>query len=834
MEKSNGSGRPEVSVVVPVYNVEQDLAECLDSILQQPGVDLEVVCIDDCGTDRSIEILEEYQARDSRIRRVSHSENRGLSAARNTGIENAKGDYIVLLDSDDLLNPDCLAIQVAAIRRDQADMVYFHSDLLWERFPGDPAPPVCSNPPEHVLFKQELRRTKLLHYPALLHATSSWSYIYSRDFLKRHNIRYDEHLKRWEDRAFWTRVARLADSVSIVPLSARKYRQRSQSITKGTQDPEHLWMMLQQLNIVLDEFEMFKNAHAEYDTRIHSEYLHSYLAFRVTSWFLNAAKKLRDTETQEALVQGAVELFSRIDWANVDLYAVGNFTRRLGIDVQRTALLSALLRNGKVHQVIQFLETPRLPLQELLEAEETFDGKYRLPPRRFKMRTPEAEPSADQETGHDAQESWMKDVNLVIHIGFRKTGTTYIQTAFDLNRKQLLREGVLFPNSGLDRTASRGGRPGSCAGHLGFIELIRHREEKRGLWREVRREIGKKEVHTIFLSAENFLHEFQSINLQELRKTFSGFKQISFIVSIRHPDQWIESLYKELVCGGWKGEPRDFDTFLKDEWQQMDFAERLEPWIAEFGIDAFNVIAVDAHTDELDGVRAVLGILRERAGSGPEPESVSQWSRLSEEQAYPSPKTELVEAIRLLNTAKRPSGSYRREVAWLLRRWGEADWLDNTPLMDPATRTQIQAEMGPRYADLLARFGIEDVPAGRAADTGSATTESAVWPRPKVSSTIMQDVMRVSRKLPHQDPVQSFFRRFHSKTISRVEEPQVSRSERLVAALILKPVLAVWNLVSREKKEALRQRARGAFGANYVDRIVDLARKVNFRQAAGE
>ena len=106
---------------------------------------------------------------------VSHSENRGLSAARNTGIENAEGEYVLLLDSDDLLKPDTLALQIAAIRRDQADMVYFHTDLLWERFPGDPSPSLCSSPQEFVLFNQELRRTNLLNYPALLHATSSWS-----------------------------------------------------------------------------------------------------------------------------------------------------------------------------------------------------------------------------------------------------------------------------------------------------------------------------------------------------------------------------------------------------------------------------------------------------------------------------------------------------------------------------------------------------------------------------------------------------------------------------------------------------------------------------------
>ena len=165
---NNRENGPDVSVIVPVYNVERYLAECLDSVLEQPDVNLEVVCIDDCGTDNSIAILQEYQKRDARIRIVSHSENRGLSAARNTGIAAAKGEYIVLLDSDDLLKANTLALQVETIRRDQADMVYFHSDLLWERFPGDPSPSACSNPPESVLFNQELRRTSLLHYPAII------------------------------------------------------------------------------------------------------------------------------------------------------------------------------------------------------------------------------------------------------------------------------------------------------------------------------------------------------------------------------------------------------------------------------------------------------------------------------------------------------------------------------------------------------------------------------------------------------------------------------------------------------------------------------------------
>jgi hypothetical protein len=551
------------------------------------------------------------------------------------------------------------------------------------------------------------------------------------------------------------------------------------------------------------------------------------LAFRVTSWFLNSVKNIDERQIQEDLIQGAVELFDRLEWSSVDLPAVMNYTRRLDIDVQRTALLCGLLRKGRVDQVIRFLEFHRLPLHELLEAEASFDGEYPLPQKRFAERAPEALTAEGQEHDRAVPEAWMKEINLAIHIGFRKTGTTYIQRAFDLNRKRLLREGILFPNSGLDRTDSRGGRPGACAGHLGFIELVRRREEKWGLWQDVLREMGKHNVNTIFISAENFLHEFQTIDMQELRKAFSGFKQVSFIVSLRRPDKWIESLYKELVCGGWKGEARTFDTFVEENWHQMDFADRLEPWIAEFGFEAFDVIPIDNHEDRLDGVKAVLGILRKRAGAGPEPDSVSQWSRLSDVEAYPSPKAELVEAIRLLNTAKKPSGAYRRELSWLIERWRDADGLYDAPLMDAATQTSIETEMGPRYASLLGRFGLEYSPASGARDTSSSSMDSASALPPKVSSAIMEDVMRVARKLPHNDPVQGFFRRFYNKRMPKAAKPRVSVPQRLLGALILKPVLAVWNMVSRDKKEALRQRAKTAFGDVNVDRIVKLARRVN-------
>ena len=92
----------EISVVIPVYNVEEYLGECLDSITNQTFEDIEIICINNGSTDNSLKVLREYEKIDSRIKVISH-ETRGLSRARNTGVKMARGKYIYFIDSDDYL-----------------------------------------------------------------------------------------------------------------------------------------------------------------------------------------------------------------------------------------------------------------------------------------------------------------------------------------------------------------------------------------------------------------------------------------------------------------------------------------------------------------------------------------------------------------------------------------------------------------------------------------------------------------------------------------------------------------------------------------------------------
>ena len=118
-----------VSVIVPVYKAEKWLHRCVDSILTQTMEDFELLLIDDGSPDRSGEICDEYAAKDSRVR-VFHKENGGVSSARNLGLDNAKGEYICFLDSDDWIDSETLEAC--------EDVIMFGNEKFRkERFPED-------------------------------------------------------------------------------------------------------------------------------------------------------------------------------------------------------------------------------------------------------------------------------------------------------------------------------------------------------------------------------------------------------------------------------------------------------------------------------------------------------------------------------------------------------------------------------------------------------------------------------------------------------------------------------------------------------------------------
>lgn len=115
---------PIISIVVPVYNVEQYLNRCVDSIICQTYKDLDIILVDDGSTDRSGVICDEYAEKDRRVK-VIHQDNAGLSEARNSGIDNARGDYILFVDSDDWIEKDACKKALSISVEQGADVVCF-------------------------------------------------------------------------------------------------------------------------------------------------------------------------------------------------------------------------------------------------------------------------------------------------------------------------------------------------------------------------------------------------------------------------------------------------------------------------------------------------------------------------------------------------------------------------------------------------------------------------------------------------------------------------------------------------------------------------------------
>lgn len=113
---------PLVSVIIPVYNAEEYLLECVNSVRNQTYKNIEILCIDDCGFDNSIDVLTDLAEKDSRVRIVRHEVNRGLGPVRNTGLNVASGEFIYFLDADDYIDPKTIGILVKRIVCDKSDV----------------------------------------------------------------------------------------------------------------------------------------------------------------------------------------------------------------------------------------------------------------------------------------------------------------------------------------------------------------------------------------------------------------------------------------------------------------------------------------------------------------------------------------------------------------------------------------------------------------------------------------------------------------------------------------------------------------------------------------
>ena len=218
---------PKISVVVPVYNVEKYINQCLTSLTRQTLHDIEIICVDDCGTDTSMQIVKEFSQSDKRIKIVHNIANSGLSESRNNGIRNSVAPYIMFCDSDDWYALDMCEKMLNAITDANADLAICGTNVVYEADFGMQAS-------DDKYFA--INHTGVLTLTQNLQdqcAVCAWNKIYRRDLINLHDVYFPKGLK-YEDNFYFNAYCMWVNKIAFVQEKLYNYRRRSGSIMNNT------------------------------------------------------------------------------------------------------------------------------------------------------------------------------------------------------------------------------------------------------------------------------------------------------------------------------------------------------------------------------------------------------------------------------------------------------------------------------------------------------------------------------------------------------------------------------------------------------------------------
>lgn len=282
------------SLVIPVYNSERWLQGCLESAARQTLAHMEVVCVDNGSTDRSLEILREQAANDERFV-VVHEPKPGVSAARNTGVAAARGEYVLFMDADDRAEPDFAEKLVVKARDQRAEVAICAFDELWENPERHVPREIC---PEAPLYEHAFSLADMEGVSTSLVTPNVWRMAFRRDFLENNKVTFPEEIRTSEDLVFIYRCLFAAERIALLPDVLYHYRRDGgQSLTRKDRGIDGLialdllfeslkehaeqrpWLRRHFANLALDVLEYQLGSAAEWD-----EFQRLYRGLRETWW----------------------------------------------------------------------------------------------------------------------------------------------------------------------------------------------------------------------------------------------------------------------------------------------------------------------------------------------------------------------------------------------------------------------------------------------------------------------------------------------------------------------------------------------------------------------
>ena len=296
--------QPKVSVVIPVYNVEKYLEECIKSIQNQTLKELEIICVNDGSPDGSLAILERLAKDDDRIV-IINQENAGAGAARNNGVKHARGKYIGFVDSDDSIEPNMYEEMYEKAEATDAEMVISGEIETTE---GDNMTfPLAASEvkPEYL----ELGTFRAIEYPEILQNVFLWNRLYLRSFWMDNQLVIPEKRKFAEDVLICTQTSVLPKKVAYVKGPHYHYRNfredsLSDTLAKSQKKLDYL--------IAVDETKKFLKSTGAYDF-----YAHNFLIFAVHLFIINQ-RRITNMKCHAEFFRGMADILDEDDFEVID------------------------------------------------------------------------------------------------------------------------------------------------------------------------------------------------------------------------------------------------------------------------------------------------------------------------------------------------------------------------------------------------------------------------------------------------------------------------------------------------------------------------------------
>ena len=284
-----------LSVIIPVYNVEPYLEQCLNSVVNQTYKNLEIICINDGSTDNSLKILENFHKKDNRIK-IINQKNQGTATARNAGLDIATGEYITFVDSDDYLELKAYekAMKVM-LKNPHVDITEFRVNVFSE----DNDPVNISRLNDHIKYLDNV-------FTSQIHNVVVWNKVFKAEMIKKNNIRFIDELE-YADNFFSHAATMCSNNSAFINVPLYNYRVCNSSVSTSQAKSDNPLAMHVYYNYdALVEFAKKRSVLEDYKKSIYSRYINRIKCFcddpkRISEAITHWDSKILDSECPDHL-----------------------------------------------------------------------------------------------------------------------------------------------------------------------------------------------------------------------------------------------------------------------------------------------------------------------------------------------------------------------------------------------------------------------------------------------------------------------------------------------------------------------------------------------------